>query len=71
MDNETVNGHIPMFDTFPKVEVTPAMPFRRRFSTDQKLAVVAETMQPSGVGRAGRVVGCATNGQAGAGNDVT
>jgi transposase len=35
-----------MFDTFSKVEVVTGVARRRRFSTDLKLAVVAETMQP-------------------------
>jgi transposase len=35
-----------MSDTFSKVEVITAVPRRRRFSTEMKLAVVAETMQP-------------------------
>jgi transposase len=39
-------GHMPMSDTFSKVEVITGVARRRRFSTDQKLAVVAETMQP-------------------------
>jgi len=39
-------GHMPMSDTFSKVEVITGVASRRRFSTDQKLAVVAETMQP-------------------------
>jgi hypothetical protein len=36
----------PMSDTFSKVEVITGVARRRRFSTDLKLAVVAETMQP-------------------------
>jgi transposase len=35
-----------MSDTFSKVEVITGIARRRRFSTDLKLAVVAETMQP-------------------------
>jgi transposase len=35
-----------MSDTFSKVEVITGVARRRRFSADQKLAVVAETMQP-------------------------
>ena len=35
-----------MSDTFSKVEVITGITRRRRFSTDLKLAVVAETMQP-------------------------
>jgi hypothetical protein len=35
-----------MSDTFSKVEVIIGVARRRRFSTDLKLAVVAETMQP-------------------------
>jgi transposase len=35
-----------MSDTFSKVEVIIGVARRRRFSTEQKLAVVAETMQP-------------------------
>ena len=35
-----------MSDTFSKVEVITGVACRRRFSTDLKLAVVAETMQP-------------------------
>src|SRR5216110_3150986 len=38
--------HTPMSDTFSKVEVITGVARRRRFSTDLKLAVVAETMQP-------------------------
>ena len=38
--------HTPMSDTFSKVEVITGVARRRRFSTDVKLAVVAETMQP-------------------------
>src|SRR5947208_2628248 len=38
--------HTPMSDTFSKVEVITGVARRRRFSTDMKLAVVAETMQP-------------------------
>jgi hypothetical protein len=35
-----------MSDAFSKVEVITGVAPRRRFSTDLKLAVVAETMQP-------------------------
>src|SRR5947209_17649002 len=35
-----------MSDTFSKVEVITGVARRRRFSTDLKLAVIAETMQP-------------------------
>ena len=35
-----------MSDTFSKVEVITGVARRRRYSTEQKLAVVAETMQP-------------------------
>ena len=35
-----------MSDTFPKVEVITGVARRRRFPTDLKLAIVAETMQP-------------------------
>ena len=35
-----------MSDTFSKVEVITGVARRRRFSTDLKLAVVAETMLP-------------------------
>ena len=35
-----------MSDTFSKVEVITGVARRRRFSTDLKLAAVAETMQP-------------------------
>src|SRR5919202_1053791 len=35
-----------MSDTFSKFEVITGVARRRRFSTEQKLAVVAETMQP-------------------------
>jgi transposase len=35
-----------MSDAFSKVEVITGVPRRRRFTTEQKLAVVAETMQP-------------------------
>ena len=38
--------HTPTSDTFSKVEVITGIARRRRFSTDLKLAVVAETMQP-------------------------
>jgi transposase len=35
-----------MSETFSKVEVITGIARRRRFTTEQKLAVVAETMQP-------------------------
>ena len=35
-----------MSDTFSKVEVITGVARRRRFSSELKLAVVAETMQP-------------------------
>jgi transposase len=35
-----------MSDTFSRVEVITGVARRRRFSTEQKLAVVTETMQP-------------------------
>ena len=35
-----------MSDTFSKVEVITGVARRRRFPTDLKLAIVAETMQP-------------------------
>ena len=35
-----------MFDTFLKVEVITGVARRRRFSTDLKLAVIGERMQP-------------------------
>lgn len=35
-----------MSETFSKVEVITVVARRRRFTTEQKLAVVAETMQP-------------------------
>jgi transposase-like protein len=38
--------YTPMSDTFSKVEVITGVARRRRFSTDLKLAVIAETMQP-------------------------
>ena len=34
-----------MFDTFSKVEVITGVARRRRFPTEQKVAIVAETMQ--------------------------
>jgi hypothetical protein len=37
-----------MSDTFSRVEVITGVARRRRFATEQKLAVVAETMQPGG-----------------------
>ena len=36
---------MPMSDTFPRVEIVTGVAPRRRFTTDQKLAVVAETIQ--------------------------
>jgi transposase len=36
-----------MSDTFSEVEVITGVARRRRFSADQKLAAVAETMQPA------------------------
>jgi transposase len=38
--------HMPMSDTFSRVEVITSVARRRRFSSDLKIAVVAETMQP-------------------------
>ena len=38
--------HTPMSDRFSKVEVITGVARRRRYSTEQKLAVVTETMQP-------------------------
>jgi transposase len=35
-----------MSETFSRVEVITGVARRRRFSTERKLAVVAETMQP-------------------------
>ncbi len=35
-----------MSDTFSKVEVITGVARRRRFTTEQKLAIIAETMQP-------------------------
>jgi transposase len=35
-----------MSDEFSKVEVITGVARRRRFSTEQKLAIVAETMRP-------------------------
>ena len=35
-----------MSDTFSRVEIITGVARRRRFTTEQKLAVVAETMQP-------------------------
>jgi transposase len=35
-----------MSDTFSRMEIITDIARRRRFTTDQKLAVVAETMQP-------------------------
>lgn len=37
---------MPMSETFSRVEVITGVARRRRFSTEQKLAVVEETMQP-------------------------
>ena len=37
---------MPMSDTFSKVEIITGVARRRRFTAEQKLAVVAETMQP-------------------------
>jgi transposase len=37
---------MPMSDTFSRVEVITGIGRRRRFTTEQKLAVVTETMQP-------------------------
>jgi transposase len=37
---------MPMSDTFSKVEVITSVARRRRFSSDLKIALVAETMQP-------------------------
>ena len=38
--------HVPMSDTFSKVEVITGVARRRRFSTELKLGSVAESMQP-------------------------
>ncbi len=35
-----------MSDAFSKIEVITGVARRRRFTTEQKLAIVAETMQP-------------------------
>ena len=35
-----------MSDTFSKVELITGVARRRRFTTEQKLAIVAESMQP-------------------------
>ena len=35
-----------MSDTFSKIEVISGIARRRRFTTEQKLAIVAESMQP-------------------------
>ena len=35
-----------MYDEFSQAEVITGVARRRRFSTEQKLAIVAETMQP-------------------------
>ena len=37
---------MPMSDTFSRVEIITGVARRRRFTTEQKIAVVAETMQP-------------------------
>ncbi len=37
---------MPMSDTFSRVEIITGVARRRRFTTEQKLAVVTETMQP-------------------------
>jgi transposase len=37
---------MPMSDTFPRIEIISGVAWRRRFTTEQKLAVVAETMPP-------------------------
>src|SRR5271156_2836974 len=37
---------MPMSDTFSRVEVITGVARRRRFSTELKLAIVAETLQP-------------------------
>jgi transposase len=37
---------MPMSDTFSRMEIITGVARRRRFTTEQKLAVVAETMQP-------------------------
>jgi transposase len=37
---------MPMSDTFSRVEIITGVDRRRRFTTEQKLAVIAETMQP-------------------------
>ena len=37
---------MPMSDTFSRVEIISGVARRRRFTAEQKLAVVAETMQP-------------------------
>ncbi len=39
-------GAMPMSDTFSRIEIISGVARRRRFTTEQKLAVVAETMQP-------------------------
>jgi transposase-like protein len=39
-------GDTPVSDTFSKVEAITGVARRRRFSSDLKLAVVAETMRP-------------------------
>ena len=37
---------MPMSNTFSRVEIITGVARRRRFTAEQKLAVVAETMQP-------------------------
>ena len=37
---------MPMSDTFSRMEIITGVARRRRFTTEQKLAVVAETMEP-------------------------
>lgn len=37
---------MPMSETFSKVEIITGVARRRRYSTEQKLAIVAETMHP-------------------------
>ena len=55
-----------MSDNFSKVEVITGVARRRRFTTEQKVAVVAETMQPGlSIGYVARRHGLA---QAGPGN---
>src|SRR6516165_5570774 len=38
--------HTPMSETFSKVEVITGVARRRRFTTEQKLSVINETLQP-------------------------